>query len=133
MSGSMRLSRASTRTSLASDDLDRYMNDAAVPQFGGSTGNIEKMPTQGMQNSGQLQNGFLNENSLKQSNSLNNGLNLKPHIQPRIGSSTSANNNRIVSGRSHDNFVQSAASYDAPGSHIPPPVKVSLTERGCST
>ena len=95
------------------------MNDAAAPQFGGSTGNIEKMPTNPA-----IPSGFLNENSLKQSSSLNNGLNVKPHVQPRVGSSTSANNARIVSGRSHDNYIQSAASYDAPSTHIPPPVKV---------
>ena len=115
MSASLRLSRASTRTSLASDDLDRYMTTNEQNNFGGSLGNIINP---------NMSNGFLNENSLK-SNSMNNGLN-KPLVQPRITSSSSANNNRIPSGRMHDTTMQSAASYEAPNLLIPPPVKVKI-------
>ncbi len=107
-SASLRLSRASTRTSLASDDLDRYMNttEQQPQQFGGSLGNIDQPNN----------NGFLQHNS----GSLNNGLD-KPFVQPRVVSSKPV---RLLSGgRSHDNVMQSAASYDGATGHMPPPVK----------
>lgn len=103
MSGSLRLSRASTRTSLASDDLDKYMNN---DNFGGSLGNIENVNPS-------LPKGY-NE---KMSNQVNN---LAPLPQPRV---SSTNNPRIYSGRSQDTGL-STASYDPPSSHNPPPVKV---------
>lgn len=93
------------------------MSTNEQPHFGGSLGNIDSTNPS-------LPNGFLNENSLHKSNSLNANINNKPFIQPRISSSTSANNTRVPSGRSHDNIMQSAASYEPPGSHMPPPVKV---------
>ncbi len=113
MSASLRLSRASTRTSLASDDLDRYMTGAEAAQFGGSLGSIEHANPL-------LPNGFLGQNSA----SLNGGLASKPLVQPRVVTSNTAGGQRMLSGgRSHDNFMQSAASYDAPSVHVPPPVK----------
>lgn len=105
MSGSLRLSRASTRTSLASDDLDKYMN--ANENFGGSLGNIENMNPS-------LQKGF--NMSEKPLNPINN---LAPLPQPRV---SSTNNARIYSGRSQETGL-STASYDPPSSQAPPPVK----------
>jgi hypothetical protein len=108
MSGSLRLSRASTRTSLASDDLEKYMNN---DNFGGSLGNIENIHPN-------IPKGFnLNEKSSLIANPVNN---LAPLPQPRI---SSTNNARIFSGRSQETGL-STASYDPPSTHVPPPVKV---------
>jgi ankyrin repeat protein len=105
--GSFLLSRASSRTSLASDDLDKYMNKQ------NNTNNDNKY-----------------SNALGYSGSLNN-LNSNNQVV-RIGSSTSINNNnnnnnnnngRILSGRGQQDTSMSA---DGPSNaRIPPPVKVS--------
>ncbi len=129
-SGSLRLSRASTRTSLASDDLDKYMNNN--DNFGGSLGNLENINPS-------LPKGFnLNEKQLIANNPINS---LAPLPQPRVSSNNNNNNNnniinnnnnngssngRIFSGRSQETGL-STASYDPPSSHVPPPVKVLLT------
>jgi hypothetical protein len=108
-SGSLRLSRASTTTSLASDDLDKYMNNNTAIHhphdvYGGSLNNIDSVNP----------NAFMNPNSLA-----------KPYAAPRIASSNSNNNNnsRILSARSQETLV-SSASCDAPASKVPPPIKV---------
>lgn len=114
-SGSLRLSRASTRTSLASDDLDKYMNTNLETNstYGGSLNNIENMnPT--------LPSGFINSNY--ETNGMPIG-GVKPLAQPRIPSSNSANNLRILSGRNQETAL-SAVSYEQPPSQIPPPIKV---------
>ena len=117
MSGSLRLSRASTRTSLASDDLDKYMSNSnsLAENYGGSLNNVESMnPAMGLNQS-----------------SLSGGHLMKPLTQPRNASTNSASNNanngssnmRMVSGRSQDT-VMSSSSYDMPTmSQAPPPVK----------
>jgi len=106
-SGSLRLSRASTTTSLASDDLDKYMNNNnnnitanhPIDVYGGSLNNIDSVNP----------NAFTNP---------------KPYAAPRIASSNSTNNNsRILSARSQETLV-SSASCDAPTSKVPPPIKV---------
>jgi hypothetical protein len=121
MSGSLRLSRASTRTSLASDDLDKYMNNSnglGGDKYGGSLNNVENMnPT--------LQPiGFSNQNNNNSTANNNN----KPLPQPRnssSGSVTNNPNNRISSGRNQETGM-STSSYDIPNylSQIPPPIKV---------
>lgn len=101
MSGSLRLSRASTRTSLASDDLDKYLNGTLV----NSHNNID--------------------------NSDKNLVLGKPNPQPRIPSSNSASNLRINSGNGNNNrpfdTTVSAASFDlatpSTSSQVPPPIK----------
>ena len=119
MSGSLRLSRASTRTSLASDDLDKYMSNSnsLADNYGGSLNNVESM------------NPAMGPLGFNQSN-LNTGHLMKPLAQPRNASTNSANNNgggggnmRIISGRSQDT-VMSSSSYDMPTmSQAPPPIK----------
>ena len=121
MSGSLRLSRASTRTSLASDDLDKYMNNSngLGDKYGGSLNNVEIVnPT--------LQPIGFSNNSTTSNNTANN--NSKPLPQPRIASSSSVTNNtnnRIISGRIQDTGM-STSSYDIPNylSQMPPPIKV---------
>ena len=121
MSGSLHLSRASTRTSLASDDLDKYMNNSnglGGDKYGGSLNNVENVnPT--------LQPiGFSNQNNNNSTANINN----KPLPQPRnssSGSVTNNPNNRIASGRNQETGM-STSSYDIPNylSQIPPPIKV---------
>lgn len=101
LSGSMRLSRASTRTSLASDDLEKYMN--------GSLNNMS------------LTNDDLIKATLGGTNSINSIFN-KPLPPPRISSSGSANNVRILSGRNQD--IIGTVSAEGQSHSIPPPVKV---------
>jgi hypothetical protein len=106
-SGSLRLSRASTTTSLASDDLEKYMNNNTTNHpldvYGGSLNNIDTINP----------NAFMNPNHLG-----------KPYAAPRVSSSNSNhNNNRILSARSQETLV-SSASCDAPTNKVPPPIKV---------
>ena len=117
MSGSLRLSRASTRTSLASDDLEKYMSNSngLADNYGGSLNNVESM------------NPAMGPLGFNQSN-LSGGHLMKPLTQPRNASTNSASNNngnnmRIISGRSQDT-VMSSSSYDMPTmSQAPPPIK----------
>lgn len=103
MSGSLRLSRASTRTSLASDDLDKYMTSTNMDNFGGSLNNIENInPSTIGQNLGGIP---------------------KPLPPPRLNSSGSTNNMKLFGGRSQDT-VMSTASFEMPNPMVPPPVKV---------
>ena len=116
MSGSMRLSRASTTTSLASDYLDGYMQS---DNFGGSLGNIDNLNSN-------LTNGFGNERGVL-TNNLNSSANAshyaKPLPPPRISSSNSANNQRITVGRAQETQMLTA-SCEPPSSMVPPPIKV---------
>lgn len=122
MSGSLRLSRESTRTSLASDDLDKYMNKSnglGGDKYGGSLNNVENVnPT--------LQPiGFSNQNN---NNNITANINNKPLPQPRnssSGSVTNNPNNRTASGRNQETGM-STSSYDIPNylSQMPPPIKV---------
>ena len=132
MSGSLRLSRTSTRTSLASDDLDKYMNNTntlgTMDSFGGSLGNIENiLPT--------IPNGFNGVNSLLNTALVNNSSTNKSHVaqpqpQPRTSSSSSVNNARMLSGRSQEVGLglNSGSCETLPSSshQVPPPVKVTL-------
>ena len=142
MSGSLRLSRASTRTSLASDDLEKYL-----PNEGSLDINNSTMPN-GFVNVNDSNNNHNNNNNNTNENNNNikiGGLNgqatlnnifskqqqqqhqqQQPNAQPRISSSNSANNLRINSGRAHDTSM-STASYDLnSSSQIPPPIKVTI-------
>jgi hypothetical protein len=121
MSGSLRLSRASTRTSLASEDLEKYMNTTnglGGDKYGGSLNNVENA------NSTLQPIGFSNQNN----NNSTANINSKPLPQPRNSSSSSVtnnSNNRIMSGRNQETGM-STSSYDIPNylSQIPPPIKV---------
>ena len=130
MSGSLRLSRASTRTSLASEDLEKYMTNAnglANDKFGGSLNNMENfsstVPPIGFSNSTNINNG--NNNSSTNA--------AKPLPQPRNASTNSATNNnansRLMSGRTQETAL-STSSYDIPNylSQMPPPIKVLVFE-----
>lgn len=114
-SASLRLSRASTRTSLASDDLEKYMNGVGVP--GGSLNNVHVVP--------------VSEDIVSASagNTPTTAVN-KPLPPPRISSSGSTG--RILSAGGRNQEFIGGASADPPSqqshsvnsSSIPPPVKV---------
>lgn len=108
LSGSLRLSRASTRTSLASDDLEKYMN-------GGASGMLDNF------NSLSLTNDELHKTA---SNKNNMSMFIKPLPQPRVPSSGSINNNRIQSGRAQETAM-SAETPLVSSNIVPPPIKVS--------
>jgi hypothetical protein len=109
MSGSLRLSRASTRTSLASDDLEKYMTSTNMDNFGGSLNNIEN----------------INPSTIGQ-NMMGVGVGVpKPLPPPRLNSSGSTNNMKLFGGRSQDT-VMSTASFEMPNPIAPPPVKVKI-------
>ena len=120
MSGSLRLSRASTRTSLASDDLEKYIQSA-----NGENSENYLENSKGLHNPN-IPNGLMNEKSFLSSSLI------KPLPPPRLASSStgnlnvlSQNNRNVMSTRSYDT---PASSYDAlsVNSIIPPPVKVFL-------
>lgn len=116
LSGSMRMSRASTRTSFASDYLENYGTNI-TENFGGSLNNIENL-------NGPLQNGLISGNNGNDPHAVINTAYTKPLAPNRITSSNSINNLRLYSGRSQDTPM-STASFDAPPStQIPPPIKV---------
>jgi hypothetical protein len=123
-SGSLRLSRASTRTSLASDDLEKYLPNAAFDGLNSTLIN-EHNTINSNKNS-------LHQHQQQQQQNLNNIFNSgnnKPNPQPRISSSNSANNLRLNSGVTRHETSMSTASYDlnisSSSSQVPPPVKVS--------
>jgi hypothetical protein len=111
MSGSLRLSRASTRTSLASDDLDKYMTSTNMDNFGGSLNNIEN-----------INPSTIGQNLIGVGSSAPKPLPLPP---PRLNSSGSANNMKLFGGRSQDT-VMSTVSFEMPNPMVPPPVKVNI-------
>lgn len=103
-SGSLRLSRASTRTSLASDDLEKYMNVGT----GGSLNNIPAAED--------LMSGAMIANN-------------KPLPPPRISSSGSVGTSRVLSagGRNQEvgggDIPQQSYSVNSTSTSGPPPVK----------
>ena len=120
MSGSLRLSRASTRTSLASDDLEKYLPPTTAATLPTNASHTEL-------------NGILDNNPSKNHNTNNTEKSLisnsliKPLPPPRLASSSTGNLNpsnqsrNLVTGRSYET---PSVIYDTPNSLIPPPVKV---------
>lgn len=125
-SGSLRLSRASTRTSLASDDLEKYMNGS-----GANGGSLNKIPT----NDDLMATLGASTSAGAMAIAIVGGA--KPLPPPRVSSSGSTGNTRILSasGRNQEFLAGGGAlSVDAAttaqqqvshssSSSIPPPVK----------
>jgi hypothetical protein len=103
MSGSLRLSRASTRTSLASDDLDKYMTNNAA--YGDFNENLKKNI--------HIKDSVKFEGEPQQSTAI------RAQPQPRIPSA------RILSGRSQDTIMANMnRSHGEREQQVPPPIKV---------
>lgn len=124
MSGSLRLSRASTRTSLASDDLDKYMTGSANNTVvGGSLNNVSATNNEAIA-------------AAKEQPEFSSTPTVKPMPPPRISSSGSTTRITSAGGRGQEFMhggVASASEVQAHATHsvatpsssssVPPPVK----------